>query len=108
MIQHSRLRRAYVALGGGLLVILGLVGLVLPIIPGLVLLIAGLILWSSEFGWAKRLLARIRRRLDYRINRRSSKKRSPKASPEKPGGTQGHFRVITGRRLSRSDDINRA
>lgn len=54
------LRKALVAIGGGLLVLVGVAGFVLPILPGTVLLVAGLLLWSSEFGWAKDVLARVR------------------------------------------------
>ena len=54
-------RRAAVAIGGGVLVLVGLVGLALPVLPGTLFLISGLLLWSTEFPWAKRLLARTRR-----------------------------------------------
>lgn len=54
-------RRAAVAIGGGVLVLVGLVGLALPVLPGTVFLIAGLLLWSTEFPWARRLLVRTRK-----------------------------------------------
>ena len=38
------IRKALVAIGGGLLVLLGLAGFALPILPGAVFLIAGLLL----------------------------------------------------------------
>lgn len=41
--------------GGGVLLASGLVGLVLPILPGWLLIIPGLSLWSTEFVWAARL-----------------------------------------------------
>ena len=45
--------------GGWLLVVLGLVGFVLPVIPGIPLLLAGLALLACEYVWAKRLLDRV-------------------------------------------------
>lgn len=60
MTPRRSVRRAFVAIGGGLLVLLGLLGSALPVLPGMVFLVAGLILWSTEFQWAKQLLARVR------------------------------------------------
>ena len=60
MSIRKDLRKALVAIGGGLLVLVGVAGFVLPILPGTVLLVAGLLLWSSEFRWARDLLARVR------------------------------------------------
>ena len=54
------------AIGGGFLVLLGLLGSALPVLPGLVFLVAGLLLWSTEFRWAKQLLARVRQRISDR------------------------------------------
>jgi len=45
---------------GIILVVLGLLGLILPIMPGWVFLIPGLILLSTKFTWARRLLERLR------------------------------------------------
>ena len=59
------------AIGGGILVLLGLVGLAIPILPGTLFLIPGLLLWSTEFRWAKRLLVRIRRWISARTDRRT-------------------------------------
>lgn len=44
--------------GGGLLLLLGLVGLALPVLPGWLFIIPGLSLWSTEFVWAARLRRR--------------------------------------------------
>ncbi|CAN5798465.1 hypothetical protein BH23ACT5_BH23ACT5_24490 [soil metagenome] len=43
---------------GGVLVVVGLVGLVMPVMPGWLFIIPGLTLWSSEFRWAARLRQR--------------------------------------------------
>lgn len=39
---------------------LGVVGVVLPVMPGFVFFIAGLIVLSREFAWAERALTRAR------------------------------------------------
>ncbi|HXJ89084.1 MAG TPA: PGPGW domain-containing protein [Candidatus Binatia bacterium] len=48
---------------GSILLLLGAIGLVLPLLPGIPLLIAGLVILSREYNWARRLIARGRRRL---------------------------------------------
>jgi uncharacterized membrane protein YbaN (DUF454 family) len=45
--------------GGWLLVVVGLAGFVLPVIPGIPLLLAGLVLLAGDYVWAKRLLERV-------------------------------------------------
>ena len=76
MIVRRNFRKALVAIGGGLLILLGLAGLALPVLPGTVFLIAGLLLWSSEFRWAKRILVRVRRWIRNRTNNRRTRVRS--------------------------------
>jgi uncharacterized protein (TIGR02611 family) len=49
----------------GLAVLLtGIVGLVLPVIPGWVLIFAGLAILAGEFVWARRLLDASKERLE--------------------------------------------
>ena len=43
-------------------VALGVIGVVLPILPGIPLLLIGLFVLSSEYVWAHQLLGRIRER----------------------------------------------
>ena len=43
--------------GGFVLVVVGIVGLILPIMPGWIFLIPGLGLLAERFDWAKRLVA---------------------------------------------------
>lgn len=76
MSVQKNFRRALVAIGGGLLVLVGLAGFVLPILPGTVLLVAGLLVWSSEFRWARELLARVRAWLKDRSANRKDRKSS--------------------------------
>lgn len=76
---NRNLRKILIAIGGSVLIVLGLAGLVLPIVPGTVLCITGLVLWSSEFPWAKKTLAWFRQKLDQHTRRRKT-----------PAGTGGH------------------
>ena len=48
---------------GGALVLAGLAGLALPILPGWVWLIPGLMILAREFAWAKRVLEWLKARL---------------------------------------------
>ena len=74
MSVQQNVRRALVAIGGGLLVLVGLAGLALPLLPGTVLLVAGLLVWSSEFSWARRALARVRAWIADRTAKRKDKR----------------------------------
>ncbi len=62
--HHPLVRLARIT-AGGVLVIVGLVGLVMPVMPGWLFLIPGLTLWSTEFRWAassrQRAVAFVRR-----------------------------------------------
>ena len=46
--------------GGWTLVVLGVAGLVLPVLPGTPLLIAGLVMLSTEHRWARNCLRRVK------------------------------------------------
>jgi uncharacterized protein YqgC (DUF456 family) len=59
---------------GGTLVILGLIGLVLPVIPGIPLLIAGFALLATEFAWAEALLNRTKHHVNSAVNKVRKKK----------------------------------
>ena len=45
---------------GWTLVLLGVVGCVLPVLPGIPLLLGGLALLSTEYAWAEKALARLK------------------------------------------------
>jgi uncharacterized membrane protein YbaN (DUF454 family) len=55
-------RKFAVGLLGTFLVLVGIAGLVLPVLPGWLLIIAGLAVLRREFGWAGRLADRSRTR----------------------------------------------
>lgn len=54
-----------IAAGVGL-VIIGLIGLIMPVMPGWVFLIPGLVILSRHFHWAKRLLQWGREKMEGR------------------------------------------
>jgi hypothetical protein len=51
-----------------LMVIAGITGLILPVIPGWIWLIPGLMLLAREFVWAQRLLDWLKARLPERLS----------------------------------------
>ncbi|MFM6841974.1 MAG: PGPGW domain-containing protein, partial [Candidatus Planktophila sp.] len=63
------LRWVIAATVGGTLVVLGLTGLVLPVIPGIPLLIAGFALLATEFAWAEVLLNRTKHHVSKAVNK---------------------------------------
>ena len=54
---------------GGTLVIVGLTGLVLPVIPGIPLMFAGFALLASEFTWAEVILNRTKAQVTKAVNK---------------------------------------
>ena len=74
MNVQRNVKRAFVAIAGGLLVLLGLAGFALPVLPGTVFLVAGLLLWSTEFRWAKDVLAKVRSWIADRSSKRKDKR----------------------------------
>ena len=67
-------RWVIVATVGSTLVGLGLLGLVLPVIPGVPLLIAGFALLATEFAWAEVLLNRTKHHVTKAVNKVRKKK----------------------------------
>ena len=55
------LKRAAVLVAGWAFILLGIVGLFLPILQGILFLLIGLIILSSEYVWAHHLLLKLRR-----------------------------------------------
>src|SRR4030095_3243712 len=62
MESKSRLKRAAIYVSGWFFILLGIIGLVLPILQGILFILVGLFLLSSVSPWAERLLNRIRKR----------------------------------------------
>jgi uncharacterized membrane protein YbaN (DUF454 family) len=57
--ERSRLIRV---ISGWFLLVTGIAGCVLPIIPGIPLLLAGLLILSRDYVWARALLRKIKRK----------------------------------------------
>lgn len=51
-----RAKRWAVLIAGWSLIAVGLVGLVLPILPGILFLVIGLLLLATEYAWARGLI----------------------------------------------------
>ena len=56
---------------GGILLLVGLLGWFLPLMPGWPFVIAGLAILAGEFVWARRLLDKAREQLGRMTRRRS-------------------------------------
>jgi uncharacterized membrane protein YbaN (DUF454 family) len=55
-------KRILVLIAGWGFILLGILGLFLPILQGVLFLLVGLIILSAEYVWAHRLLTRLRER----------------------------------------------
>jgi uncharacterized membrane protein YbaN (DUF454 family) len=60
MNRHAK--QILVLIVGWGFILLGIVGLFLPVLQGILFLLIGLIILSSEYAWAHHLLARLRGR----------------------------------------------
>ena len=60
--MNAQVKRAAILILGWCFILLGIVGLFLPILQGVLFLLIGLIILSSEYVWAHDLLARLRHR----------------------------------------------
>ena len=59
------MKTAILLVAGWLCILAGAAGLVLPLVPGIPLLITGIVLLSRHHHWARRLLARVRKRFPH-------------------------------------------
>jgi tellurite resistance protein TerC len=85
----SSARRVIIFVAGSVVVVIGIAGLVLPIIPGLVVIPIGVAILATEFIWARRLLQRMKDGgttiMDKFKNHTSSRKNPPPgAAPAQP------------------------
>lgn len=58
----SRVKRVLVLVVGWACILLGIAGLFLPILQGVLFILIGLAILSSEYVWAHRLLAKLKTR----------------------------------------------
>lgn len=71
-VLRRRSRRVFVGVLGGGLFVTGFVFAVIPVFPGLPLMIVGLALLATEFLWARRAQAKLRARI-RQMRRRSGR-----------------------------------
>lgn len=60
--MNSRLKRVLLLIVGWGFILLGIAGLFLPILQGILFLLIGLVILSSEYVWAHHLLRKLRER----------------------------------------------
>jgi uncharacterized membrane protein YbaN (DUF454 family) len=60
--MNFHIKRMVVLIAGWSFILLGVVGLFLPILQGMLFILVGLIILSSEYVWAHHLLTRLRER----------------------------------------------
>jgi uncharacterized membrane protein YbaN (DUF454 family) len=59
---QTKAKKTILVLFGWVFILLGVIGLFLPILQGVLFLLIGLLILSSEYVWAHRLLLKIRNR----------------------------------------------
>jgi len=60
--RNQPIKAVILIVTGWLFILAGVAGLVLPVVPGTILLVGGVMLLSRHYAWARRLLAAGRRR----------------------------------------------
>lgn len=60
--MKTRLKRIGLLTAGWFFIVLGIVGLVLPVLQGILFLLIGLLILSTEYVWAHNLLHKLRQR----------------------------------------------
>jgi len=82
-------RRAVLTLTGFVLIGLGIAGLVLPVMPGWILIIAGFAVLSREYSWAQSGLAFARKHAAQsgrKLRSLATRRRRAAADPVEPSG----------------------
>lgn len=77
-------RRLVIAVIGGTVLLLSLVGYIMPIIPGIPLTFLGLAILATEFVWAKRLLRKVKKQASALMDNFRSKPAASEDSASKP------------------------
>ena len=60
--MHPRAKRLAILIAGWAFILLGIAGLFLPVLQGILFLLIGLIILSSEYVWAHKILMRLKAR----------------------------------------------
>jgi uncharacterized protein YqgC (DUF456 family) len=75
------LRKLIEVLGGVGLILIGIVGLILPVMPGWVFIIPGLVVLSRHYGWAQRLVTWAKQKAESMTNRNKPKPETASREP---------------------------
>ena len=75
------LKRIGVTLVGVLLIVVGILGLALPILPGIVLIVAGLAVLGTEFERPRRWVNKLRERFNLKRSTKAEPSTTPPAGP---------------------------
>jgi len=67
--MRAFLKHLIVQLAGWAFIVVGIIGLFLPILQGILFLLVGLIILSTEYHWARRLLASVKARFPSATSR---------------------------------------
>jgi uncharacterized membrane protein YbaN (DUF454 family) len=60
--MQPRRKRTLVLIAGWSFILLGIVGLILPFLQGLLFILVGMIILSSQYAWARLLMTKLRKR----------------------------------------------
>jgi uncharacterized membrane protein YbaN (DUF454 family) len=60
--MRARVKRIAIEVVGWIFIVLGIAGLFLPVLQGILFLLIGLFILSTQYAWAHRLLHRLRER----------------------------------------------
>jgi len=85
-------RRIAVIVLGWVLILLGLAGLVLPVVPGAVLIVVGALMVNPKWAWLRRMLEKCRVRFPVLFKRfRAWSERSQSLSRKNPSDSGAQF-----------------
>jgi uncharacterized membrane protein YbaN (DUF454 family) len=90
MPAQSRTKKVVVLVLGWTFVLLGILGLFLPVLQGILFLLIGLFILSSEYVWAHRLLGKLKNRFPKLAVRLDEASRKAHAWMGKVLGRQQH------------------
>lgn len=81
---YKNARRIVIAVVGSTVVLIGVVGIVAPLIPAVVVIPAGLAILGLEFAWARRLLKKLKQQAGSTFNsiRKPEAEKTPPAKVE--------------------------
>jgi uncharacterized membrane protein YbaN (DUF454 family) len=60
--MNSRFKKILLQIVGWTFILVGIVGLFLPFLQGILFILVGLVILSSQYAWARLLLKKVRRR----------------------------------------------